>query len=98
KIDVVRVKGRAQCVDVFELVAENGHGVPPSHNEALKEYAAGYEAYCEQHWDEAIGLFEKALEFLPEDGPSRTMAERCRIYRETPPPEGWDCVYEPKTK
>jgi adenylate cyclase len=98
KIDVVRVKGRAQCVDVFELVAENGHEIPSSHNEALKEYAAGYEAYCEQHWDEAIGLFEKALEFLPEDGPSRTMAERCRMYRETPPPEGWDCVYEPKTK
>jgi len=98
KIDVVRVKGRAQCVDVFELVAENGHEVPPSHNEALKEYAAGYEAYCEQHWDDAIGLFEKALEFLPEDGPSRAMAERCRIYRETPPPEGWDCVFEPKTK
>ena len=98
KIDVVRVKGRAQCVDVFELVAENGHEVPFPHNEALKEYAAGYEAYCEQHWDEAIGLFEKALEFLPEDGPSRTMAERCRIYREAPPPEGWDCVFEPKTK
>lgn len=98
KIDVVRVKGRAQCVDVFELVAENGHEVSLSHNEALKEYAAGYEAYCEQHWEEAIGLFEKALGFLPEDGPSRTMAERCRIYRETPPPEGWDCVFEPKTK
>ena len=75
----MRVKGRAQCVDVFELVAENGHGVPSSHNEALKEYAAGYEAYCDQHWDEAIGLFEKALEFLPEDGPSRTMAEGCHI-------------------
>ncbi len=98
KIDVVRVKGRAQCVDVFELVAENGHEVPPPHSQALKEYAAGYEAYCEQHWDEALGLFEKALESLPEDGPSRTMAERCRIYRETPPPEGWDCVFEPKTK
>jgi adenylate cyclase len=98
KIDVVRVKGRAQCVDVFELVAENGHEIPPPHSEALKEYAAGYEAYCDQHWDEAIGLFEKALESLPEDGPSRTMAERCRIYRETPPPDGWDCVFEPKTK
>jgi adenylate cyclase len=98
KIDVVRVKGRAQCVDVFELVAENGHEIPPPHSEALKEYAAGYEAYCDQHWDEAIGLFEKALESLPEDGPSRTMAERCRIYKETPPPEGWDCVFEPKTK
>ena len=45
-----------------------------------------------------IGLFGKALELIPDDGPSRAMAARCRMYRETPPPEGWDCVYEPETK
>jgi adenylate cyclase len=98
KIDVVRVKGRAQCVDVFELVSENGQVIPQLHQEALKEYAAGYAAYCDQHWDDAIGLFGKALELIPDDGPSRAMAARCRMYRETPPPEGWDCVYEPETK
>jgi len=38
------------------------------------------------------------LELIPDDGPSRAMAARCRMYRETPPPEGWDCVYEPETK
>jgi adenylate cyclase len=98
KIDVVQVKGRAQCVDVFELVSENGQEIPKELEEALREYAAGYEAYCDQHWDEAIGLFEHAIELWPEDGPSETMSERSRTYRENPPPEGWDCVYVPETK
>ena len=98
KIDVVRVKGRAQCVDVFELVSENGHSIPKEHDQALKEYAAGYEAYCDQHWGEAMGLFGRALELWPQDGPAKTMVARCRMYQETPPPEGWDCVYEPETK
>ncbi len=98
KIDVVRVKGRAQCVDVFELVSENGHAIPKGQEEALRDYAAGYEAYCHQHWDEAMKLFERALEFWPDDGPSKTMSARSRMYKEAPPPDGWDCVYEPKTK
>jgi adenylate cyclase len=98
KIDVVQVKGRAQCVDVFELVSENGQEIPKELEEALKDYAAGYEAYCDQHWDEAIGLFERALELWPDDGPSKTMVERSRTYKESPPPEGWDCVYVPDTK
>ena len=98
KIDVVRVKGRTQCVDVFELVAENVNSILKEQEQALKEYGAGYEAYCDQHWEEAIDLFENALEFWPDDGPSKTMAERCRVYSETPPPGDWDCVFEPKTK
>ena len=32
------------------------------------------------------------------DGPSKTMADRCRYYRQSPPPEDWDCVYEATAK
>ena len=98
ELDSVRVVGRQQCVRVYELVAGSSAALPKEQEQAFKDYADGYAAYCEQHWDEALGLFGRSLEMWPGDGPSKTMAERCRFYRESPPPEGWDCVYEPDTK
>jgi len=98
KVDVVRVKGRKQCVGVFELVADTSSSVSNAQHQSLRTYAAGYEAYCDRRWDDALGLFHHSLELWPKDGPSRTMARRCRIYKEVPPPEGWEGVYEPMTK
>jgi adenylate cyclase len=98
KIDLVRVVGREQCVQVYELVAKSDAELPEELEEALNAYAAGYKAYCDQNWQEGIALFRKALMLRPEDGPSQTMAERCQIYQKLPPPEDWDGVYEPATK
>jgi adenylate cyclase len=98
EVDSVRVVGRQQCVRVYELVARSSAALPKEQERALKDYADGYAAYCEQRWDDSLGLFSRSLEMWPDDGPSKTMAERCRIYRESPPPEGWDCVYEPGIK
>jgi adenylate cyclase len=97
-IDSVRVVGKRQCIRVYELVDRASTTLPQAREQALKEYAAGYEAYCDQHWDDALGLFRNGLEIWPDDGPSKTMAERCRFYRQSPPPDDWDCVYEPSTK
>lgn len=97
-LDLVRVVGKEQCVRVYELVARNGDGLSPEHEGALEAYAAGYDAYCMQHWPQAKAHFKKALSLLPDDGPSKTMLERCRFYEDAPPPEDWECVFEPKTK
>ena len=98
KIDLVRVVGREQCVQIYELVAKSDAELPEELKEALNAYAAGYKAYCDRAWQEGIALFKKALMLQPEDGPSQTMAERCQIYQKSPPPEDWDGVYEPATK
>jgi hypothetical protein len=87
-----------QCVRVYELVAESRAANPKEQEQALKDDADGYAACCEKHWDDALGLFGRSLEMRPNDGPSKAMAERCRFDRESPPPEGWDCVYKPGTK
>jgi adenylate cyclase len=97
-LDLVRVVGREQCVRVYELIARAGEVLSPEHQGALEAYAAGYDEYCRQHWPQAIALFERALSLRPDDGPSRTMLARCRIYQENPPPEDWECVFEPTTK
>jgi len=97
-IDLVRVVGREQCVRVYELIARAGDTLSPEHLGALEAYAAGYDAYCLQHWPQAIAHFNRALSMRPDDGPSKTMLARCRIFQETPPADNWECVFEPETK
>jgi adenylate cyclase len=94
ELDVVRVKGKEQAVRVYELLARAGAPLPPGLEGAAALYATALEAYRQQRWDEAQALFERALALRPEDGPSRTMANRCRAYREAPPAEAWDGAFE----
>jgi len=94
ELDVVRVKGKQQAVRVYELLASAGAPLPPARQNAVELYAAALEAYRQQRWDEALALFEQALAIRPDDGPSRTMANRCRTYRKTPPAEPWDGAFE----
>ncbi len=98
EIDSVRVVGRQECVVVYELVAKIEEPLPREQEEVLSAYAAGYQAYCDQHWDEALALFDRALESSPDDGPSTTLAERCRQFKTKPPPDDWDCVFDPESK
>jgi adenylate cyclase len=94
ELDMVRVKGRKQAVRIHELLARSGTSLPPEQEKALSVYAAGLEAYRQQLWDEALGLFTQSLALWPEDGPAGRMVERCRIYQEAPPPEEWDGAFE----
>jgi len=98
EIDTVRVVGKHECVIVYELLARIDTALDKVQEQVISSYAAGYEAYCDQHWEDALGLFNRALEFSPNDGPSLTMAGRCRHYKDAPPPEDWDCVFVPTTK
>jgi len=98
EVDQVRVKGREQPVRIYELLGNSGDSLPREMEESLNYFAAGLEAYRQQAWQEALALFKRSLAILPEDGPSRLMAERCRIYQETPPPTDWDGVFTMTTK
>jgi adenylate cyclase len=93
EVDRVRVVGKMTPTRIYELLATGGTSFPDAREAALRCYAAGFSAYCEEHWREALELFAEALEHWPDDGPSRVMIERCRMYCETPPEEGWDGVF-----
>jgi adenylate cyclase len=98
EVDQVRVKGREQPVRIYELLGNSGDSLPKEMEESLNYFTAGLEAYRQQVWQEALALFKKSLAILPEDGPSRLMAERCQIYQEAPPPTDWDGVFTMTTK
>jgi adenylate cyclase len=94
EIDIVRVVGREQPVRIYALLAKYGTSLPRAQEKAFSAYAAGLEAYRQQRWDEALGLFAECLTLWSGDGPSRTLAERCQLFHKTPPPEEWDAVFE----
>ncbi len=98
ELDMVRVKGRRNPVRVYELLAAAGEALPQPVEQALGPYAAGLAAYRRRAWEEAALLFSRVLEANPTDGASRTMTERCRRYRQMPPPADWDGVFEMQTK
>ena len=88
EIDLVRVKGRAGAVPVYELVGRAGKAaVDPRFTAALatyrrREFAAARTAFAE----------------LAGDPVAATMAARCAILAASPPDEDWDGVYEQKSK
>jgi adenylate cyclase len=98
EVDMVRVKGRKQAVRVYELLAQSGTALPPEREKALSAYAGGLEAYRQRYWDEAQNLFQQALLLWPEDGPSRTMADRIRTHQTSPPPDDWDGAFDQLVK
>lgn len=89
EIDLVRVKGRAGAVPVFELVARAGKGIVVD-----PRFVAGLTAYRGRDFAAA----RRAFAALPDDHVATTMAARCEILATHPPDEDWDGVYEQKGK
>ncbi|MFO7707146.1 MAG: adenylate/guanylate cyclase domain-containing protein [Desulfobacterales bacterium] len=98
ELDMVRVKGRQNAVRVYELLTKTGEALPEQVERALRPFAEGLDAFRLQNWEQALIFFNCALEANPADGAARTMLERCRVYRQTPPPREWDGVFEMLTK
>ena len=54
--------------------------------------------YHQQRWDDAEKCFKEADGLRSKgDPPSKVYLERIEHFREEPPPQGWDGVYEFKT-
>jgi len=65
---------------------------PPS--SGLARYEQAFAAYERADFKTALAL----LESLPEDPPSRVLAERCRRFIQSPPASGWNGIHSFDTK
>ena len=96
ELDKIRVKGKLQPVNIYELIDV---AAERSKYEAL---LAGFDyamrTYRKQKWGESTILFSQLAEAFPGDGPTQVFLRRAREFAETPPPAGWDGVYVMKTK
>jgi adenylate cyclase len=97
-VDLIRVKGREQPGEVHESLDHFDDETFPNLKKLLEAYEKGMRFYRARSWNEALGQFASALNVTATDGPSRIFADRCRYYRDHPPPDDWDGVWTMETK
>jgi adenylate cyclase len=96
ELDTVRVKGKDEPVTIYELI---GYGTLYEQKTPLvARFCEGLERYKNRQWEQAIAVFQEALQIYPDDRPSQIYIERCQEYLQNPPPENWDRVFVMKTK
>ena len=89
-MDRVVVKGKKETVGIFELMGAKEDASRLS--ERITCFEAGFKAYQNRQWQEAIREFE-ALGKYEEDKAARIFIERCRLYQESPPPPDWNGAF-----
>jgi adenylate cyclase len=90
EVDRVRVKGKAQPVSIHELLDPLPGS--PEQNDRVERFAAALALHRERRFAQAESALLTLLEAYPGDGPALHLLERCRLYREDPPPVDWDGV------
>lgn len=89
---MVSVKGRTKPIFIYELVCAKNE-LAKKNAEAIRHYEAGLNLYFARKWDSAIKEFSKV-----NDRPSEEFIQRCRNFKKSPPPKGWDGTWVMKTK
>jgi adenylate cyclase len=92
EVDAINVVGKAEPITVYEIIGRpedlNGHL-----RETLDVYAQGLSAYRQRDWNRALVFFSQALKIIPDDGPSKTMLDRCTEFKVNPPPKDWNGAF-----
>ena len=96
ELDRIRVKGKLQPVNIYELM--DVAAAESKYETLLAGFNHAMRTYREQKWGESAILFGRLGEAFPEDGPTQVFLKRAREFAETPPPPGWEGVYVMKSK
>ena len=70
----------------------------PEERQCFNYYRDAQNLFQEKDWNGAMELFDKILEIMPDDGPTRTFRNRCEGYIKKAPPKSWDGVYRMEFK
>jgi len=97
-LDLIRVKGKEQAVEIFECLDHYAESDFPNMNKTIATFERGLSAYRARDWKTAIDAFGSALELNGGDGPSRLYMERSRHYLAHPPGEDWGGVWTMESK
>lgn len=93
KLDEVRVKGKTQVTEIFEVLtyAEN---MTSDLKQALDDFENGRLLYTQRNFIDAKQYFEAVLAKLPNDAPSQIYRNRCNFYLRKPPGREWSPVVD----
>ena len=96
-LDLIRVKGRAQPVAIYEPLGPDGT-LPPALRTELAAYQEALDAFRHGQWRVALDAFEALLANHPESLLYALYRDRARALRAGPPPPDWDGVFNLDTK
>lgn len=99
RLDRVTVVGRSNTVEFYELSGLSEH-LSETQGACIAAYERGFEAYLNQHWDDAILLFHESLllESNHSHNPSQVMLNRCKALKTQPPGSDWNGVFNLQSK
>jgi adenylate cyclase len=92
RLDKISVKGRHEGLMIYELYSVKDEIEKPL-LKLFSYYEKGLEHYFKRDFQEALKYFTAVLKYRPNDGPSRTMRQRCLHYKAAPPPADWDGTF-----
>jgi adenylate cyclase len=92
RVDRVAVKGKAQGIDVYELLGPSDSEI--ANLPQITGYEAAFEAYLARDFAGAAALLAPALD----DPPSAVLHARCERLKAAPPPADWDGVHVAASK
>ena len=92
ELDTIRVVGKKEAVTVYELLDKKNETLSPM-SDLVVQFSDALIKYKNRDFFSAKELFDKCLNIISADGPSRVYSERCALYLESPPPLDWDGVF-----
>ncbi|MEA5497312.1 adenylate/guanylate cyclase domain-containing protein [Limnoraphis robusta Tam1] len=98
ELDKVRVKGKNQAVNIYELIDARSSQLNSETEHFLEHYHRGREAYLGRDFKQAIQHFETAQDIRKTDHVVQIYMMRSREYLENKPPEDWDGIQTMTTK
>ena len=98
QLDKIRVKGKHQAVNIYELIGDRSTPLDANTQEFLHHYHTGRNAYTSREFGQAITCFEAARAIKPIDQAVNIHLERAYRYKQIPPPKSWDGVWTMITK
>ncbi|EKF01229.1 MULTISPECIES: GAF domain-containing protein [unclassified Tolypothrix] len=93
QLDKIRVKGKYQAVNIYELISDRTQPLDDATQEFLFYYQSGRIAYLARNFTRAIACFEAAKNLRPHDQAVNIHIERSYNYQKTPPHDSWDGVW-----
>ncbi len=93
ELDLIRVKGKAQAIRVFQPLCTPGEA-PAELLAELQQLSEALASYRAQRWDHAEVLFQELQASHPDVTVYGLYLERIAALRQTPPAAEWDGVYE----
>jgi adenylate cyclase len=98
RLDCVRVVGKTEPVELFELQPAASVSAPTGADPLVERFEAALDHYRARRWDEAVNSFRGLVADFPDDGASRLYLQRCIEFQAQPPGAGWDGVFNRQEK